>query len=148
MSLEALKGYPKEGPAMPERQKIYREKDRHEPGTGRRDREKREGKGLSNWGDPIEDQLAAEREEVVEVGQEPVVEEQPKKVEAAGKFFDNGLPPHWILEEQPKKVEAAGKFFDNEEEDEPAKAKAVVKVPKRFAGMVKTDDNVVVIESE
>lgn len=109
---------------MPERQKIYREKDRHEPGTGRRDREKREGKGLSNWGDPIEDQLAAEREEIVEVDQEPVVEEQPKK------------------------VEAAGKFFDNEEEDEPAKAKAVVKVPKRFAGIVKTGDNVVVVESE
>lgn len=105
---------------MPEREKVHREKDRHEPGTGRRDREKREGKGKSNWGDPIEDQLAADNE--------PIVDEQDEAP----------------VEEEPKKVEAAEKFFDNEEEEEPAKAKGVVKVPARFAGMVKTGDDVVV----
>ena len=118
--LEALKGYPKDGPDMPERQKVHREKDRHEPGTGRRDREKREGKGRSNWGDPIEDQLAVENE--------PIVDEEH-------------VAP---VDEEPKNVEAAGKFFDNEEEEEPLKVKPVVKIPARFAGIVKTGDDVVV----
>lgn len=118
--LEALKGYPKDGPEMPERQKIYREKDRHDPGTGRRDREKRNGKGSSNWGDPIEDQIAAEND--------PIGDEEKESP----------------VEDEPKIVEPAEKFFDNEEEEEPPKVKGVVKVPARFAGMVKTGDDVVV----
>lgn len=121
MSLEALKGYPKEGPEMPERQKIHREKDRHEPGTGRRDREKREGRGRSNWGDPINDQLAA-------------VQEPPSDDEES-----------LIPEDDPRNLESAEKFFDKEEEEEPSKAKPVVKIPSRFAGMVKTGDDVVVV---
>lgn len=53
--LAVLKDYPKDGPEVPEREKIVRTKDRHESGTGRRDKTKRQGKGAGNWGDPKDD---------------------------------------------------------------------------------------------
>lgn len=122
---EALKGYPKEGPEVPEREKIHREKDRHEPGTGRRDREKREGRGRSNWGDPVKDALAAEQE-----------------------TFDDEDDLPLEVSDAVREVKPAELFFDTEEEEEPRKAKEVVKVPPRFAGMVKTSGNVIVVEEE
>ncbi|EAY07022.1 hypothetical protein TVAG_174920 [Trichomonas vaginalis G3] len=53
--LAVLKDYPKDGPEMPEREKIVRQKDRHDPGNGRRDKTKRQGNGAGNWGDPKDD---------------------------------------------------------------------------------------------
>ena len=50
-----LKDYPAEGPEVPEREKIVRKKDKHESGTGRKDKTKKEGKGLGNWGNPEDD---------------------------------------------------------------------------------------------
>lgn len=50
-----LEGYPKDGPEVPERTKVERAKDRHESGTGRKDKVKRGGRGPSNWGNPEDD---------------------------------------------------------------------------------------------
>lgn len=122
--LAALEGYPKEGPEVPEREKVKREKDRHESGTGRRDREKRGGAGAANWGDPIKDQLAAEDD--VEPQDLP---EEPE-------------------EEGPKKEVVRPDFGEDDEEEPHAEAPKVVKVPPRFAGMVKTGEGVVVVEEE
>ena len=52
---EVLKGYPVKGPKVPDREKIIRMKDRHESGTGRKDKTKRNGKGRGNWGNPEDD---------------------------------------------------------------------------------------------
>jgi len=79
---DILKDYPAEGPANPERTKIVREKDRHEPGNGRRDKTKRDGRGPSNWGDPKEDVkylnegLEEDLEEEEEIEEKPVTEEK------------------------------------------------------------------------
>ena len=53
--LAVLKDYPAEGPEVPDREKIVRKKDKHESGTGRRDKTKRDGKGKGNWGNPEDD---------------------------------------------------------------------------------------------
>ena len=52
---EILKNYPKDGPEPPERQKVVREKDHHESGTGRNDKMKKGGSGKGNWGNPKDD---------------------------------------------------------------------------------------------
>lgn len=123
--LAALEGYPKEGPEVPDREKVKREKDRHESGTGRRDREKRGGKGPANWGDPIKDQLAAEAD-----ADEDVPEEQGQQ------------------ESGEKKNYTAPDFGDDDDEEEAKHAPKVVKVPPRFAGMVKTGDGEEVVVEE
>jgi hypothetical protein len=88
--LASLDGYPPEGPPIPEREKVVRTKDRHEPGTGRRDREKRQGRGPSNWGDPIGDVIAAEadfdgsEDEAEAVPDDPPAEFQPASDVFAG----------------------------------------------------------------
>ena len=53
--MEILKDYPKDGPEMPEREKVQRSKNKHESGTGRKDTTKREGRGKGNWGNPEDD---------------------------------------------------------------------------------------------
>ena len=50
-----LQDYPKEGPPIPEREKVQRKKDKHDPGNLRRDKTKRGGKGKDNWGTPEDD---------------------------------------------------------------------------------------------
>ena len=122
--LAALEGYPKEGPEVPEREKVKREKDRHESGTGRRDREKRGGKGPSNWGDPIKDQLEAEADPDEEVPEEPEPQQAGEK--------KNYTAPE----------------FEDDDDEETKKAPKVVKVPPRFAGMVKTGDGEEVVVEE
>lgn len=124
--LAALNGYPTEGPEVPDREKVVREKDRHESGTGRRDREKREGRGPSNWGDPVQDALAAQEEHYEE--------------EEEGEVPDSADPP--------KKYVNAGQFFDKEEDESHPTVKGVVKVPPKYAGSVKTEDGVQVVVEE
>lgn len=123
--LAALEGYPKEGPEVPEREKVKREKDRHDPGTGRRDREKRQGKGGANWGDPVHDQLAAQDEnEPQEDG------EGPDRVES-------------------KPAEYTKPDLGDEDDEEVVKtAPKVLKVPPGLKGMVKPGENEVVVEEE
>ena len=68
---EVLKDYPKDGPEMPEREKIVRNKDRHESGTGRKDKTKRSGKGAGNWGSPEDDIKYLDEHEKEEEEEEP-----------------------------------------------------------------------------
>jgi hypothetical protein len=125
--LAALSGYPPEGPPIPEREKVTRAKDRHEPGTGRRDRQKRQGRGPSNWGDPIDDALAAEPDaEYSEGDAGPVADDSPAEFRPASEIF-------------------AGD--DDAPEAAPA-AKKVVKVPSDLTPLVKVGDGVEVVPDD
>ena len=73
-----LKDYPKEGPPVPEREKVVRAKNKHEPGNGRRDKEKRDGHGAGNWGDPIKDQMNAKADEDNQEEIEDQLNDSPK----------------------------------------------------------------------
>ncbi|KAH0787584.1 lipid phosphate phosphatase 2-like isoform X1 [Histomonas meleagridis] len=125
---EILKDYPKEGPEVPERQKVHREKDRHVSGTGRTDRIKRQGRGPSNWGDPIKDSLAA-NEEVIE--EEELGEEEEEH---------NG--------EQKEYVNPSQYFEDDDKEEGKKQVKKVMKVDPKYAGCVKGSDDVQIVEEE
>jgi hypothetical protein len=122
MAFAVLQDYPKEGPEMPEREKLKRAKDRHESGTGRRDREKRQGRGQSNWGNPIDDGLAVAQEEERDY-EEDLPEPEPG--------ITDFVPAEGLL--------------DSDDDEEPKKAKSVVKVPPQYAGLVHTGDDVEVI---
>ncbi|OHT13880.1 hypothetical protein TRFO_15906 [Tritrichomonas foetus] len=123
-----LEGYPKDGPEMPEREKVHREKNKHESGTGRRDREKREGRGQSNWGNPLDD-----------VNHSHSDCEEPED--------DTAVAP--AQSEKGPEYVAAGKFFDKDDaEDEVKMAKQVVKVPAEYVGIVKTGENVEVVPDD
>jgi hypothetical protein len=112
---------------MPERTKVIRTKDRHEPGTGRRDRQKRQGRGNFNWGDPTDPALAA-------------------APEAQEYYSDDGEPQEEVA--NPEKVKLASEFFAGAEDDEeePPKAKMVVKVPSDLVQVVKVGRDVEVVE--
>ena len=90
-----LADYPKEGPAVPEREKVQRQKDHHESGTGRRDRTKREGRGPSNWGNPRDDtrvnRKADRIDAEVEKDQDATEVDSTPKVQYvdAAQFFDD-----------------------------------------------------------
>ena len=87
-----LQDYPKEGPPVPEREKVHRGKNKHESGTGRRDKEKREGRGQGNWGDPIKDQIEAEADEDIDQDEIPEDEKaspQPDYVPAKQIFAND-----------------------------------------------------------
>jgi len=94
---DILRDYPPEGPPIPERSKIIREKDHHEPGNGRRDKTKRGGRGPSNWGDPkddakyLKDGVGEEEEEEEEVEEDPLKSpaEKAPPVSAAKYFQQN-----------------------------------------------------------
>ena len=89
-----LADYPKEGPAAPEREKVHRQKDHHESGTGRRDRTKREGRGPANWGNPRDDTRVNKKADridaITEQDQLPVEDSTPKiNYVPASQFFDD-----------------------------------------------------------
>lgn len=121
----ALDGYPKDGPEMPEREKVHREKNKHESGTGRRDREKREGRGQSNWGNALDDQLADYHEE------EDVNAEEPQETPGEQKEF-----------------KPAAKYFEDDDDQDKDKkpGKQTLKVPPGYKGIVKAGENVEVVE--
>ncbi|KAH0785742.1 hypothetical protein GPJ56_010304 [Histomonas meleagridis] len=103
---------------VPQREKVIRKKNKHEPGVGYRSTIKREGRGRSNWGNAIDE---AKRPEIVDEQEG----EQQEVTENA----------------QPKVVfEAAYKYFDSDDEDETPKinrqGKRVVKIPEQYASMV------------
>ncbi|EAY12189.1 hypothetical protein TVAG_003950 [Trichomonas vaginalis G3] len=114
-----LADYRKEGPAVPEREKIVRQKDRHESGTGRRDKTKREGRGMSNWGQPGDEaKPATKREQRVakeeaDAAAEPVEEQEEAKPQfvAASQFFDNDEDEEVVG--VPQKATKADKAVDN-----------------------------------
>ena len=110
-----LADYPADGPAVPEREKVRRDKNKHVPGTGRRDKVKREGRGASNWGNALEDR--------------PVV-------------VDQEAPVQGEVEESTQQFEPAINFFDSDSEDEfvPQVVKPVAKIPKQFEGMIAVRD--------
>ena len=121
----ALDGYPKDGPEMPEREKVHRDKNKHESGTGRRDREKREGRGQSNWGNALDDQLADYHEEDNEEVEEPQENPTEKKdFKPAAKYFED----------------------DDDNENEKKASKQTVKVPPGYGKIVKAGENVEVVE--
>ena len=125
-AFKVLENYPKEGPPVPEREKVHREKNKHESGTGRRDREKREGRGKDNWGNDLDDQLHQLDEEPEENNQQQ--------------------PPQY--EDRPN-YEEASKYFEKEDNDDKEKvAKQVVKVPPEYIGIVKTGENVEVVPQD
>jgi hypothetical protein len=114
-----LSDYPEEGPAMPEREKIVRTKDRSESGTGRRDRTKRDGRGPSNWGNPADDHkvnLKAEKIEEKLEGEEQkeVVEEKPKiqYVDPSQFFMDEEKVERPKNVKKESQVEVAKKYLD------------------------------------
>lgn len=110
-----LADYPADGPAVPEREKVRREKNKHVPGTGRRDKVKREGRGAGNWGNALEDRP-------VVVDQEPAAEGEAEVVT--------------------QQYEPACNFFESDSEDEfvPQVVKPVAKIPKEFEGMIAVRD--------
>ena len=103
---------------VPQREKVVRKKNKHEPGAGYSSTIKREGRGQSNWGNAIDE---AKRPEIVDQQEG----EQQENVENA----------------EPKVVyEAAFKYFDSDDEDETPKihreGKRVVNIPEQYASMV------------
>jgi hypothetical protein len=115
--LAQLDTYPTEPPGPEDRAKIVRVKDRHEPGTGRRDRQKRDGRGNFNWGDQVDAELAARDEELAE----PDGEEDSADIPASA-------PEHFKL---------ASEVIDDEDDEAPPKpAKRVVKVRPDLAALV------------
>lgn len=126
----ALDGYPKDGPEMPEREKVHRDKDKHDPGTGRRDREKREGRGKGNWGNALDDQLADYHEEEVNDVDDDVVTPQGEAKED-------------------KNFQGASQYFEDDEDDGENKkkeGKKTVKVPPGYGKVVKVGKDVEVVE--
>lgn len=126
-----LAEYPEGGPEVPQRQKIHREKNKHEPGTGRRDTEKRQGRGKSNWGNALDDVNRPPLKDGEVVEEEANAETTPKV----------------------QYVPASSYFSSSDDEDEDgvvgvpsASKKQVLKVPSEFADMIveKTNPNVVV----
>jgi hypothetical protein len=129
--LAALQDYPPEGPPIPESKKEPREKDRHDPGTGRRDRQKRQGRGKFNWGDPVADALAAEAE--------PLDDYECEEEAAPG-------PPS---EPAPASKPANAIFADSDDDEvESRKGKSVAKVPPDFVSIVKVPADVEVVPDE
>ena len=116
--------YPKQASAVPEkREKVVREKDRHEPGTGRRDTTKRDGKGAYNVGNPIEDVRKGQLDDGDKPEQEQPVEEKPEEPK------------------EPKIVYvAATNFFSDSEDDEiqvqPKMSKSEAKVDSKYFDMI------------
>ena len=85
-----LSEYPEGIPPVPEREKVHREKDHHEPGTGRRDRQKREGRGRSNWGNALDEANRPdlkEPEEGAEGAEQPESNEPKKNYTPAADFL-------------------------------------------------------------
>ncbi|OHT14840.1 hypothetical protein TRFO_14798 [Tritrichomonas foetus] len=135
-----LAEYPEAGPEVPQREKVRREKNKHESGTGRRDREKRQGRGQSNWGNALDDINRRPIEEAQEgaEGEAPAQPEEPKiQYVAAGQFFSDsdddftgGVPERptkqvvqipaayadIIAEKRDKRVEVRKYDSDDEEE--------------------------------
>jgi hypothetical protein len=114
-----LNDYPPEGPEVPEREKVRRAKNKHEPGTGRRDNTKRQGAGPSNWGNPLQESTLAATAESAPQESETPEGEAPKQ--AAPEF-----------------VPASSIFGDSDDEVEvaPAANKKVQVIPSEFANMV------------
>lgn len=115
---------------VPEREKVHREKDRHEPGAGYRGTMKRQGRGRDNWGNDIDD---AKRPELVE----PEDNESGEIPEST----------------EPKRVFVpASSFFgsDSDDEEEPVHvAPKVESVPEAYAKHIaRKRENVVVRPAE
>ncbi|KAK8845015.1 hypothetical protein M9Y10_021191 [Tritrichomonas musculus] len=123
-----LDNYPKDGPEMPERGKVHREKNKHESGTGRRDREKREGRGQSNWGNALDDQLAEQHHHEEE------------------EYDDE----HAETPKEHQEFKPAGEYFKDDDENEENKkvSKQTVKVPPGYGKIVKAGDGVEVVEED
>lgn len=122
-----LDDYPKDGPDMPEREKVQRKKDKHDPGTGRRDREKREGRGPSNWGNPMDDtrQFPEEHDDEEEMAEAPAEKAKTDYV-PADQYFSK----------------------DDEDGEKITPVKQVVKVPPGYAGVVKAGEGVEIVEED
>lgn len=99
-----LADYPAEGPAVPQREKIVRQKDRHESGTGRRDKTKREGRGPSNWGNPADDAKPATKRE-----QRVAKDEADASAEPVEEQIEEKSAPQYV---------SAAQFFDDDEDEE------------------------------
>ena len=115
---------------VPEREKVHREKDRHEPGAGYRGTMKRQGRGRDNWGNDIDD---AKRPELVEPednesGEIPEATEPKRDFVPASSFFGS----------------------DSDDEEEPVHvAPKVESVPEAYAKHIaRKRENVVVRAAE
>lgn len=122
-----LADYPDNGPAMPQREKVHRQKDKHDPGTGRRDKEKRQGRGPSNWGNPMDDVT------------HPAVPDQQENVEEGAENEQQQQAP----KEEVKPYVSASQFFEDSDSDEtpagvPQKPKKLSynNVPKEYADLI------------
>lgn len=129
-----LADYPEDGPAVPTREKVRREKNKHEPGTGRRDKEKRQGRGQSNWGNALDDAKRPELSENQEGDEQAQEAAEPKVVYVP-----------------------ATNFFDSDEDDEEAATagvpttaskKRIAKVPQEFASMIVEKDDVKIVPTQ
>ena len=117
-----LNDYPAEGPEVPEREKVHRSKNKHESGTGRRDNNKRQGQGQSNWGNPLQESVRASNE-----GGAP--QEEGEAGENTEETTTQPTPY----------VPASSIFEDSDDENEVAPTKPAqkqIQVPSEFADMV------------
>lgn len=114
--LAQLDTYPTEAAVPEDRAKVVRLRDRHDSGTGRRDRQKRSGRGNFNWGDQVDAELAA-RDEAPGPDEEEDWAESP--------------------EPSPAPFKLASEVIDDEDDDAPPTlAKRVVKVRPDLAALL------------
>ncbi|KAH0792924.1 hypothetical protein GPJ56_003188 [Histomonas meleagridis] len=103
---------------VPQREKVIRKKNKHEPGSGYRSTIKREGRGRSNWGNAIDEAKRPELTEQQETEQQGTAENAEPKIV----------------------YESAFKYFASDDEDETPRikreGKRVVKIPEQYASMV------------
>lgn len=116
-----LADYPENGPEPPKNeQKVHREKNKHESGTGRRDKEKRQGRGQSNWGNALD-----------EANRPPLPDTDGTENQEAPQNEDNTPKINYV---------PASNFFDSDD-DEPEPIpqqpkKRVVNVPEQYAALI------------